>query len=270
MNATRSSFVPWLALARLAAPLALGAALLVPRTAEACQTCESASECPRGFGCDGGVCMALHCQADSECSAGMRCVKETATECDGDATHCHPVNSCAPVWQGGCTKDEHCGPAFRCNVNGMLCTGSSCEPIGMCEQREPSAACETDSDCPACWSCTGDPGVACFNPGGLPDQPPAGPGPRVCRPPYWGLSVSYEGRGPGDDASPPTAACGASAPAGASPQSVLAGPAPVTTGPSGSANGAGGCAVAGGSERGTWMWLVGLGAVLATARRRRR
>jgi hypothetical protein len=194
--------------------------LLVPRAAEACWTCTTDNECPTGFTCDETIgCMpTVDCQADTDCGAGMRCVTQTSTECTSPAsqsgsadTTCRSVNACAPLWQAGCGKDSDCGDGFTCVQNGNLCDSSGCSTLAQCQAKESDpVACNTDSDCPSCWSCldASDDGESCVNPGGPANvngtsQPTlGGPGktvssaPKVCRAPYWGLSVSYAGLAP--------------------------------------------------------------------------
>jgi hypothetical protein len=233
--------------ATILAGIGVSFSLLVPRVAEACWTCTTDDECPTGFTCDENVgCMpTVDCQADTDCGAGMRCVTQTATVCTSPAAQtggsadstCQSVNACAPLWQAGCGKDSDCGDGFSCVENGSLCNSLGCSTLAQCQPKESDAvACNTDSDCPSCWSCldASDDGESCINPGGpanasggvnpggpeIPadagtssssgssgsqtgSQPTlGGPGktvssaPKVCRPPYWGLSVSYAGLAP--------------------------------------------------------------------------
>jgi hypothetical protein len=165
----------------------------------------------------------------------MRCVTDTATECTSTAgsttdSTCHAVNACAPVWQAGCSVDSDCGDGFACVENGSLCNSSGCTALAQCQPKaDDPVACNADGDCPSGWSCldASDLGESCVNPGGPasvggtiatpPDPSDAGPSssdaaapnltlggpaktvssiPKVCRPPYWGLSISYEGQGP--------------------------------------------------------------------------
>lgn len=236
--------------ASILAGIGVSFSLFVPRAAEACWTCTTDTECPTGFTCDANTgCMpTVDCNADSDCGAGMRCVTETATECaspvaqNGTSTAdstCHTVNSCAPIWQAGCGSDSDCGDGFTCVQNGSLCNSTGCQTLAQCQPKQQDVSCNTDSDCPSCWSCldASDSGESCVNPGGTaggvngtvaapPDPADAspsastadagtlvlgGPGktysgssssgssssdPKVCRPPYWGLSVNYAGPPP--------------------------------------------------------------------------
>lgn len=219
----------------LLVPLGALVVLLCPRAARACLLCSIDTECPRGFGCtplvravDGGVlsaCMPVDCLTDSDCAAGMRCVVGTATECvcpsDGPCpnSNCRPVNSCAPVWQAGCNVTADCGEGFQCIQNGISCSRGGCSTVSQCQfvPTYEMIACGADSDCPMGWSCLDatQPGGGCINPGGPavivdPDGGSAGPAlptggdaggeasspSMVCRPPYWGVSVTYDGFGP--------------------------------------------------------------------------
>ncbi|MGH7285946.1 MAG: hypothetical protein ACRELY_30880 [Polyangiaceae bacterium] len=215
----------------LVAGIGASASFLIPRSAEACWTCTSDSECPTGFSCDeSGACMpTVDCSADSDCGAGMRCVIDTATECTStDNSTCHPINACAPDWQAGCGSDADCGDGFTCVQNGSMCNSAGCSAISVCQAKESDpTTCNADSDCPSCWSCldASDTGETCVNPGGPATgvNQPAGSGSassgsagssstssgsantsdtsassssKICRPPYWGLSIGYAGPAP--------------------------------------------------------------------------
>ncbi|MEO7110327.1 MAG: MYXO-CTERM sorting domain-containing protein [Polyangiaceae bacterium] len=258
--------------------------LFVPRAAEACWACTTDGECPTGFSCEQNVgCMpTVDCKTDGDCGSGMRCVTETATQCTGsDSQSCHEINSCAPIWQAGCGSDADCGDGFTCVENGSLCNSSGCSTLAQCQAKQPApASCNADSDCPSCWSCldASDSGESCVNPGGPSSQsngtvtsngtatPPSSD--KVCRPPYWGLSVNYSGPAPQTDtasgASPSANAC-------SNIEATRAGYSGLD--PKSSGSGSSGCSVGPtqGSNDGAPLWTLGAAlAGLAVISRRKR
>ena len=164
--------------------------------------CQTAADCPRGFGCVNGSCDAtiVDCACDTDCGPNLYCIPAVATVCTqaaGSATQdCHPKGQCSTAWKRPCATTADCGEGgFTCTLTaGFVCQGSDCQTISTCTAPALPSTCATDADCPSAWTCEPDTQAvtaciyegprSCPN-GGCP--PPQYTGAKSCMPPLYDL-----------------------------------------------------------------------------------
>ncbi len=156
----------------------------------------------------------LPCSADSDCGPGFSCREQEACACGGSAGNPEPSPGAAPPDEGGGSsgfapadpdadpaempaEDENCG----------------CEPSGEFACVLDQAACTSDADCQAGFTCEDNPNGVCWaSPDG--DMGCSTPDPaKLCMPPYTDLyggvgrsedgAVSYPEAPAGDPSSDP-------------------------------------------------------------------
>lgn len=118
-------------------------------------TCSSASDCPEGFDCTAGACVAPDnsCEASSDCTFGNYCVAGECVDatCAGDDECTDAVcvnNRC----REGCSSADDCGEGESCNMLTRLCEASgcttgSCPQFQTCNTEASPSACEYTGDC---------------------------------------------------------------------------------------------------------------------------